>query len=57
MTISMEDAEITREELYKSLADLNQRIAVLDEARTTIRQAIKRLEMEVARGTEDRKTN
>ena len=55
--MTIEEADAKREELYKSLTNLNERIAVLDKARHAIRLAIKELEMEVARGTEDRKTN
>jgi len=48
MNMTLEEAEARREELYKSLTDLNARIAALDDARTRIRHAIKDLEMYVA---------
>lgn len=60
--MNMEEAEAKREKLYKQLSILNKRIAAarywrgqtpskLGLERSNIRQAIKDLEMEVARGT------
>ena len=56
--MTREEADAKRDELYRSLSNLNERISALDHTRIAIRRAIKDLEMEVAQhGLEDRKAH